>query len=882
LLLTLNAIYFIDNDLNIIKQSNDIENIRSVLKIDKNNYLMGSEYGNLFFVEVQDDYKIKINKKKISNGYALLSMEHDKDGNIWIGSENVGLFIYNVSTDKLLNYRADSRKSNSISSNSIWALQKARNGVMWIGQFKQGLNFYDSEYRKFEHIENNPFEPTSLSNDNVNCFLEDKKGNIWIGTDGGGLDYWNRSKNSFEHYSLNNGKLHTNVVFSLLEDNKNQLWVGSWGHGLAIFEPNRKTHKVLNAKNSFLKTNYIVDLLEDEKGRIWIVSQYGGLHVYYPETGVHKNIDIRSENSDNLVIDISRIAQDAYGNIWVGTENSGLFKIVEKIENNDWSTTHYCSTNVDQTLSNNYVNTITTDSEGIVWVGTESGLNKYDSINNTFTYTSKKEGLVNDAIKGIIEDKNNFLWLSTGKGIIKYSPTDNSILSFDDTDGLQGNEFNSNSFFKTQDGKFLYGGSNGFNIFEPHEIKKRVDQPEVNINALKIYNSTIFPNDKTKILKKHISLVDSLTLSYNDAVIGFEYNTLTFRHPEKVEYAYFLEGFEAEWNYVGTRKSATYTNLNPGKYTLKIKSTNSDGVWNDKETSLHITVIPPFWKTKWFIALVFILTALIIYFFHYLNVRSIKKYQVQLEQRIDERTKELLQQKNKLMEVADELSVKNEEIQRFAFAVSHDLKSPLSSIKGIASIIPMEFVLKDFPDLENYLEMINISCDTMNDLIADITKIARLGTIENNKEVLDTKEIMDLAKTLVSGKLNVQNVELTIASNLPTIYGDRNRMIQVFGNLLDNAIKYMGEQKHPKVEISAVEDATFVQIHIADNGSGMDEKSLQKLFSPFERFHANTKGTGLGLYMIKQIVESHGGTITATSEGLGKGATFIISMKKAS
>ncbi|WP_415843280.1 ATP-binding protein, partial [Zobellia roscoffensis] len=683
-----------------------------------------------------------------------------------------------------------------------------------------------------------------------------------------------RVSNSFIKYSLDNKNLNTNVVLSLLQDKKNQIWLGSWGKGITVFNTENKNYEVLTKENSFLLSNNVFNLMMDSKDRIWIATFHGGLQVYNPETKTHKNIDLKNNITNTKVSTITTITEDKRGNVWVGTQISGLFKLVER--NEEWQYTSYNTLENEHIISNDFINAIIEDNEGVLWVGTQAGLDKYNHQTDSFKTITKENGLENYAIKGIIEDSDDWLWLSTGIGVVHFDPKSKTSINYDIDDGLQGNEFNSNSFYKTKNDELIFGGSNGFNIFEAKNIKKREDKPKVNITSLKIFNKPVYPGDESNILKHHISQVDSITLSYDTSAINFEFNALTFRHPDKVNYAYFLDGFETDWNYIGHKKNANYTNLEPGKYTLRIKSSNSDGIWNSNETTLHITITPPFWKTLWFRLLMIVLLISGIYLIFYLRVRTIKKYQLTLEREIDERTQQLQQQKKELEKAADELTTKNQEIQRFTFAVSHDLKSPLSGIKGIASLIPMEFVMKDFPELEQYLDMINISCDTMHNLIADITKIAKIGKIENKNEVLDTNEIVALSTTLVKGKLKVSKVKLIVEENLPNIYGDRNRIIQVFGNLLDNAIKYMGDQKQPIVYIKAQENGEKIQFSVSDNGSGMDEKSLKKLFSPFERFHSDVKGTGLGLYMIKQIVESHDGTIYAESEGKGKGTSFNV------
>lgn len=879
LLVTNVGLYILNNELQILAETSEDHIIRHVLQLNENNFLIGLENGELLEVEVAKNNTLNIQRTNITNGYVILSIATDINNNYWLGSENGGLFIYSKLTGEITNLKTNNKKANSISSNSIWSLHKNKQGTMWMGPFKKGISFYDSDYYKFNHIKNDPFNSLSLSNNNTNCFIEDEKENLWIGTDGGGLNYWDRASNSFEQYNLDNNKFNSNVVLSLIKDSKGKLWVGSWDKGLTIFDTATKKYEVLTTENSFLLSNHVMDIVEDNKGQIWIVSLFGGLQVYNPKTKTHKNIDLRYKKNEAPITATSQILQDKKGNIWVGTQTSGVYKLNEA--NGSWSYSHYSNLENEKTISSNYINTIIQDSKETIWIGSQAGLNKYNESTDSFEMITKKDGLINDAIKGIVEDKNGLLWLSTGNGIIHYNPNTSSSLNYDKDDGLQGHEFNSNSSYSTRKNELIFGGSNGFNIFKPEEIKKRYDKPKVIIEGLKIFNQPILPGDDSKILNQHISQVDTLNLAYDQSVINFEFVALTFHHPEKVKYAYFLDGFETDWNYVGTKKSATYTNLSPGNYTLRLKSSNSDGVWNTNETKLKIIITPPLWKTWWFRLICIALLAIGFFVIHNLRIRNIKKHQVLLEEKIDDRTKQLQLQKEQLEIAADELTSKNQEIQRFAYAVSHDLKSPLSGIKGIARLIPMEFVIKDFPELEKYLEMINISCDTMNDLIADITQIAKIGKIENKNEILDTNEIVKLSTTLIKGKLNMRNVQLEVDENLPDIYGDRNRIIQVFGNLLDNAIKYMGNQEKPLVSIKGERTGERIQFSIIDNGSGMNKKSLEKLFSPFERFHSDVNGTGLGLYMIKQIIESHDGSITAESEGKQKGATFKVNLPNA-
>jgi len=869
--------YIVDQNLDVEGQFTTKQLTRSVVRIGPSKFMFGSLKGELNGYDIIDNHLIQFDSVSVSPEHAITALESDAHGNLWVASENYGLSIYAAKSATISTIKSKDQQPNSISGNSMRSLLKTSNGTMWIGYFRKGLSFYDPNYYKFEHIKKDPFNLNSLSNNLVNCFSEDHRGNIWVGTDGGGLNYWDRKKGSFEHYSLNNGKLNTNVVLSILPDDQNQLWVGSWAMGLTIFDLRTMKQKVLTTDNSFLASNNIRRVLKDKKGRIWIAAFLGGLQVYYPKTKTHKNISLRSEDGREIT-SVESLYEDKDGTMWAGTF-TGLFKLKENKD--DWSFQRYSSSNKRHFLSNDFINAIVQDDYGTLWVGTQAGLNRYIAAKDTFKAITKADGLKNDAIKGIIQDEYGSLWLSTDRGIVKYDRDSNSFSDYGIHDGVQGNEFNANSFYKTSQYEMLFGGNNGFNIFTANQAKKKSDKPKVVISELKIFNKTVRPNDSFEVLKRDISQVDSITLRYDQSAINFEFNALTFRNAKNVDYAYFLEGFEEEWNYIGNKTSATYTNLNPGDYRLRVKSTNSDGVWSDREKSLFITITPPFWQTWWFRTLLIASIFICIIIAYKIRMRSVKRYQATLEQKIHTRTKELQAQKKKLSEAAHELSEKNEEIQRFTFAVSHDLKSPINNIKGIADLIPLEFGSEDNTGIEDCLDLINTSCDIMDSLIADITEIAKLGKIENKNELLDTNEIMQLTGDLVRGRLNLGNVELQIAENLPNIYGDRNRIVQVFGNLVDNAIKYMGDQKQPKITVEAVEISDSIKFKVTDNGSGMDEKSLKKLFSPFKRFHSEVKGTGLGLYMTKQIVESHGGKIRAESSGKGLGTSFSVTLPNA-
>ena len=869
----------IDQNLNTLKAFPFQEEMTKVQRVDAMTFIAGTSNGELITLNIGTALELSIEKKAISPGYAILSLAKDKEGAIWIGTENNGLFIYSKKDGSLTQHKNNLSRPSSLPNNSIWSMLSARNGVMWLAPFKNGISFYDSKFHKFEHISPDPFDSLSLNNKLVNAFSEDAEGNLYIGTDGGGLNYWNRSTGDFDFYSEDNEKFGANVILSILQTKKNELWVGSWGRGITIFNTETKAFEQLNTENSGLQSDFISDMVKDKNGRIWLIHFYKGVQIYHPDTKSFTDVPLLSEHDGTEVVSAYTVFEDKAGMIWVGTLNAGLFRF--KAKDKGWETRHYHNIDRNGSLSDDFVNTIVQDEGGRIWVGTKGGLNKYYPESDTFMSITKADGLTNDAIQSIVAEGDRHLWLGTVQGIAKYDIETGAVVDYTMDDGLQSNEFNARSVFKTKSGELLFGGGNGFNIFRPESVVKRDDNPRLFISGIKIFNKPVLPNDEWSILKKDISQVDSITLNYTHSVVNFNFKTLTYRHPEKVNYAYFLEGFETEWNYVGNNPGATYTNLNPGQYTLRIKSSNSDGIWGDNEISLAIRITPPFWQTWWFRALLILSILAIIYLLYALRVRSIKRDRIQLERQVNERTQELRTQKKILANVADELSVKNDEIQRFTYAVSHDLKSPLNSIQIMAGLVEADIEAGETEDVAQSLEYITQSCTIMNTLIADITEIAKLGEIKNRMELLDTNDIIKVASSMAIGRFIEKNAELIVADNLPKIYGDRNRFIQIFENLIDNAIKYMGDQKKPLIEIKARGGRDTQQFLVIDNGSGMDETSIKKLFTPFKRFHAETEGAGLGLYMVKKIVASHDGTITAESEGKDKGTTFIVTLPKA-
>jgi hypothetical protein len=237
--------------------------------------------------------------------------------------------------------------------------------------------------------------------------------------------------------------------------------------------------------------------------------------------------------------------------------------------------------------------------DSTLWIGTSGGLNRFDPVTETFAHYTMENGLPDDEIKCIIEDDDGSLWLSTNKGICQFDLVEETFRNYDHSDGLQGNEFNIRSGIKTKRGELVFGGNNGFNVFRSAQLRDNQFIPPVVITDFKIFNKAVPIGGKKKLLSRHISETRQLDLSYRHSVFSFEFVALNYVSPARNQYAYMMEGFESDWNYVGTRRTATYTNLDPGEYVFRVKASNNDGIWNEEGEAVYVNINPPFWKTWW-------------------------------------------------------------------------------------------------------------------------------------------------------------------------------------------------------------------------------------------------------------------------------------------
>ncbi|HYG37058.1 MAG TPA: two-component regulator propeller domain-containing protein [Cytophagales bacterium] len=697
-----NGLFLIDkvNRKLIPQTALDVNQVNFIYEDKKQNLWIASwGVGLILYDPIKKTSQVFSNKVNDPNSNTILTIGEDADGNLWLGTENGGLYIFNTKTHEFYNYKNNEIDPQSLGSNSIYKIYKDRNDNMWLGTFGAGVEF--TEIRSFTHIKKNVLDKNSLSSNNISFLQEDAEGNLWIGTDGEGLNMLDRETGIFKHYKhdpQNMNSLSNNVVTEIYEDKEGYLWLGYWAGGVDRFDrrKNEFVHFRSNGKDpTSLWDDNIVRIYEDKQGVLWFGTGNG---LGYLDRKSQKFISYN--NIPALKSFTGDILEDSENRFWVGTfDGLNLFNRETK-ENYAFLHTEKDSTS----LSNNMVYDVFEDSKKNVWIATAGGLNLFNKKTRTFKNYTKKDGLPVDAIYGILEDDHNNLWLSTSNGLCKFNPSAKTFKTYTVSDGLQGNFFKENTFLKTKKGELLFGGNNGFNILNPDNIKSNSVIPPVFITDFRIFNLPVEVGKKGSPLTKQITESKEIVLSYEQSVFSFDFTALNYRSPEKNEYAYILEGLENDWNYVGNMRTSTYTHLDPGEYVFKVKASNNDGLWNEEGTSISIIVTPPFWQTLWFKSLagLFILSAAL--GLHSYRLSSIKKQKAKLEEKVRLRTQEISSQKEELAAQSDILQATVSELdfqKQHVETLFNELTDSIKAAQVIQnSILPSITYIKQFlPDL---------------------------------------------------------------------------------------------------------------------------------------------------------------------------------------
>ena len=811
------------------------------------------------------------NQNIISSNIVLCLMVENEQ-RLWIGTEDDGINILNTATGQFDYVRHEPLNQSGLNHDSIWQIYKDRTGNIWIGTYAYGINLLSGNKSFIHHYYHQTGNEQSLSHNMVNAFWEADNGEIWIATDGGGINLFDRERHTFTHYNRQNTNVDTDVLVSVCQDSNGRLWVGSWTNGLYQFNPAERRFTRYTAEAHGLGSNRILHILEDRTSGLWLATFYGGVTYFNPDS---QTVTVYNTENSGLGDDYTRVVyQDLTGNLWIGTD-SGVDLFDPRSERFTNFKHDVSDTN---SLSKGFVHSIIQTGDSAIWIGTTGGLNRFDPATGRFIHYSTHNGLPNNEIKCIVEDDDGSIWVSTNKGISRFDRESGTFKNYDISDGLQGNEFNVRSGWKTRAGEMIFGGNNGFNIFDPAELKSNDVVPPVLLTEFKIFNRAVEIGGKDKLLTKHISETGAITLAYWQTVFSIGYVALNYVSPEKNQYAYRLEGFESDWNYVGGERTATYTNLDPGDYVFHVKASNNDGLWNQAGTALSITVNPPFWKTWWAYLLMTLvaLTAVLLVINYFIS-----------RQRLENALKIEHLELEKMYEL-DRIKT------QFFSNISHEFYAPLTLILG-----PLERLIsshKHNHKIQESLKLIYRSAKRLQRMTNQLKNFQKMESgdvqlrLARGDIMLFIRDIVySFRDYAIDHRIEYQFHPVQARF---TTWFDADKLDKIIYNLLSNAFKFTPDGGKITVDAAVIQAAKdgaspagedtpgqYIEITVLDSGIGIPDDQITRIFDRHYQVardaEAQQRGSGIGLAFVLELLKLYQGDISVESAE-GKGTKFTV------
>ena len=871
--------YNFDNDSLINYQHNNKNSIsdNSILSLAKDNngnIIIGTVKGGMSIYQKEKQRFITIpyshNKKNPFNG-SVYSLVKGDNNNIWVGTERNGLKILNTGNYHLEN--ANHLVDLTDMSDSKVHLYEDRKGNLWMGIDYSGIYILQSKTKPFHSYQKSGSE--ALSNNVVKSIVVDHEKNLWVGTDGGGLNLLKNGSTHFINY-LNQPKdkttLSDNAVIALYNDNRDRVWIGTYLGGLSLYNPKTNSFEsfLINRETTGRDYNYVVAIVPKNDTELWIGTNGGGLHIFNTETKTFTDFIslIVQKRKINLPMFLTTLMLDKENNLWIGSYN-GLYCI------NEISGLYKGFSTSNGQLDQETIHTIHEGSDGRVWFGTGSGLHSLNKTNWEIHKYTIANGLPNNTVYGILEDDSCNLWISTLNGISKFNCKKNIIRNYYTYDGLAGNEYRPASCYKDKDGVLYFGSNSGLVFFDPDQIKDVTDFPNLIMTKLKNFNKTVQIGEKVNghlILTKSINETKQIRLPFSNNNFTIEFAAIDYCAPEKIKYACKLEGFDDNWFYRDfNHRFAAYTNLNPGTYHFKLKSTNIDGIWNKNIKSFTVIIDPPWWRS----VIAYIIYSIVSAFL-FLLIRRLVMFRIEMKNKLRLEHLEL-----------EKLEELNQSKMQFFSNVSHEFRTPLTLIMGPVQRLLESELNSSLKKQVGFIHRNAVRMYRLVNLLLDFQKV------EKNQMKLQASfgDIISFAKevTFSFNELASQKkITLDFISDIEKldIWFDPDKLDKVIFNLLSNAFKFTPNGGMISVEINKdFNDAfdpplnKYVVITVKDTGRGIAEEKLNHIFERFYQIEnagsVTEIGTGIGLHLSKFLVELHHGRITVSSK-IGLGTRFDI------
>lgn len=790
---------------------------------------------------------------------SLISQEryqiyHDSRNIIWITTFGNGLFAIDENNGKIFHYTAD----KDLTTNYLLCVTEDKSGEIWVGTELGGISKISLTNYPFDIFYPSP--GGNVDRDNaVRLIYEDRDGRYWFGTRDGNLHVCDSTLHQTYEHRIEGG-----LPFSIAEDTLGYKWLGTKGGGLFLFSPKGNVIVEKYSLDDWVwqssSSNNIFTIMRDNKDRMWMATFGGGLHLAERHQGKISFRQFVTENRHQCMM--RSMIQDRKGLIWVGT-NDGVvvFNPDELINDKNKYISLHLHTEDLQSLSHNEVKVVFEDSKGNIWLGaTGGGLNllvRGRSLEKSwFKHFDANNGLANETVQAILEDNEGYIWVSTESGISKFNLQTERFENFVFSNNRHAAVFNELSCWKKKSGELMFGSYNGVYTFNPSGIKFDTYAPQVAITGLWINGNPIKPKEQDSPLMESITGTKKIVLEHNQNSFNLECTMMNFHAAELNQYAYYLEGYEKDWNNSSRNNMAAYRNVPPGTYMFKVKGCNSFGVWSEQETNLEVVILPPWWRS-WTAIIIYIVIGLILIYFT--SRLALKMHRL-----------------NMAVEVEKQLT---EYKLRFFTNISHEFRTPLTIIRG---------AIEDLSNQENLpfavTKQLSLLTKSSNRLLRLIDQLLEFRRLQNNKMELKLERTVaerffyDIYLTFKEMAAK-KHIEYLFESNNHTqeMLLDKSKMDKIAYNLLSNAFKNtpVGGKIVMKLDFSVVDD--IFTLSVSDNGTGVPYEKRKMLFVRFEQINYASDGTGVGLHLTAELAKVHKGNVSYIDSYLG-GACFLLTV----
>lgn len=854
------------------------------------------------------------------NNNNITSIYEDDKKQIWVGCKNSGLNKINLRDNEVTSY---TNLNSGLSNNSVRCIIEWQ-GKLLIGTF-DGIFDLDKATERIVKVAGYDDINKSLSHYSVYCFCVDRDKTLWVGTFAGGVNYLNMFTNRFVlHKPQEELNIRTGIYGAITYESPEDLWIATEGYGLLNYNKrtNESHYYLIDPSVRFAFNTNIIKSVFYEDGYVWCGTTKGEIYKFniktkkfslYHQYPIEYSIYsiIRDHNdvlwvggastefgltcfvNDSLVTtfynnvdepiyfsNVRCILEEEDGVFLLGSTAEGLLRF----DTHKKQLTKYSNeASVEKyRIPNNYISAIVRTKSGEIWVSTYGGgifqLDESKAIRRIMTV---REGLLDNNICTLVESSDQRLWMSTVNGLIMFDPAKDEVRNYHRHNGIDIREFTLHSGIALPDGSLCFAGSNGFVTFHVEAMDKNNNIPPVVLEQLSVNNHPVKVGDESAILDKVLDGMETIRLAYNENNFSITYQALNYIYATQNQYAYKLEGYDTDWNYVGERNSAFYTNLSPGKYVFRVKASNNDGVWNEEGRSLAIVVQPPLWRT-WYAYLFYViaLAAIIYGILYYVNIKRNLEAGLKMKQLEKQKQEEFHQAKIRLFT-----------------NFSHELRTPLMLI-----ITPFEELVKrvDIPaELHDKLSIIYKNAQKLLLLVNQLMDLHKnqAGSMDLKVSEGDICEYIKEIYYAFNQIALTNEVKFTLNCTPKTINGwfDKSLLEKVVFNLLSNAFKYTASGESVLMEVSEVtlkeldpkrtdglykdENSQYVILKVKDSGKGIEEGEADKIFTPFyqipETSGINLSGTGIGLSLVYTIVQLHRGVIYVDHTET-KGACFVV------